>query len=307
MLKRVYGLDVYSTGKFSITAAIINLAAHLRGYYKSRHRVWAKIYLVYADESTFNHRQFYQNFGSLVDRTTYDFSKTDSIVKTQLELVKILAAYINDVYYVQRRTDFTMFTFDNILKHRDEISIVMTKNKYAYQIPAMVGNRAYIFRPSKYGGEDRSTCISANNVLFSYYNKINKEDVLQLLGRFQPSLLSLLMTINGCKDKNINSLTNITRTTKIVFDAIDKGRILNQYSAMIDLLYNNLVGIAPLIDIMGFTYRFKAIDLAFQHSLYLNMVESKDDTWLINLNDPDTVKDINNKYFVDIPLDLYNL
>ena len=34
------------------------------------------------------------------------------------------------------------------------------------------------------------------------------------------------------------------------------------------------------------------------------MAESKDISWLINLNDPDTVKDINNKYFIDNPLDL---
>ena len=62
--------------------------------------------------------------------------------------------------------------------------------------------------------------------------------------------------------------------------------------------------ISNKIDAYNFKYRFNAVDLVFQHRLYTMMAESKDISWLINLNDPDTVKDINNKYFIDNPLDL---
>ena len=70
---------------------------------------------------------------------------------------------------------------------------------------------------------------------------------------------------------------------------------------------NPLIKIDNKIDLFNFKYRFNAVDLVFQHRLYSLMPESKDTSWLINLSDPDTVKNINNTYFIDNPLDLNSL
>ena len=312
MIRRVYNASVTGISRLAITSAIINLAAHIRTYYKTRHKTWARIFLVYGPEVTNNHRQFYNGFSNFMNISSIDYDRIDNLVKSQIELVKILAAYIDDVYYVERKTDFTMFVYDNIIntlnKYPNSVSIIISKNKYAYQIPAMMlGRRVYLFRPSKGNGEDRSICISPNTALTLYYHSINKVDVKARLQVINPELLSVMMTLNGCKDKGVNSLTNIIRASRMVDGAINCNKMLNSYQSDMKWVYNALDGINTITDFPAFDARFKALDLKFQYMLYCASIESKDFSWNLNLSDPDTIRDINNKYFIDNPLDLNGL
>ena len=101
MLSKLYAMDVFSNKRFSICAAIINLAAHIRGYYKTRHRLWARIFLVYGEDSSSNHRQFYQKFGEdTFSQENFKHQETNKFIHSQLELVKILCAYINELYFI---------------------------------------------------------------------------------------------------------------------------------------------------------------------------------------------------------------
>lgn len=306
MLKKVYSTDIYATKKFIIVSSIINLAAHMRAYYITRHRIWARIFIVYGDCSTINHKQFYPGFGVDQHKNALNYEKTTEFINSQLELVKILCAYINDVYFIRKSTDFTMFVYDSIAKNPKNISIIITKSKYAYQIPALCEN-AYIFRPRKTSDGDVSQIISHNNTLFGFFNKIQSQVVLDRLRIINPELLSVIMSLNGLKDKNVASLTNITRTTMLIEDAIRNNRIINGYNSDIGYLYANLIGINHIVDPASFDFRFKAIDLVYQHRLYNSQIEARDMSWFLNLNDVKTVQDINNKYFVDNPLDLNNL
>ena len=307
MLKRLFKTEYQVKNKFAVTSSIINLAAHYRGYYRTRHRLWTRIFLVFADETCNNHRMFVPTFGIDPERDKIVYDQTSSYIKSQLELVKILAAYIDDVYYIEKTSDFTMFTYDNILKNPKSISIVISRSRYAYQLPALLNN-CYLFRPKKtleYG--DTSFCVKFNNALIAYCNKTKSDVVLKRLTKINPQLLSVIMTLNGCQDKHLQGVANITKTTMILEDAIEHGRIINAYNSDILYLYNSLIGINTIIDSASFEYRFKAIDLVIQHMIYTNTVEAKDFTWNINLHDAKTVHDINNQYFIDNPLDLNNL
>ena len=306
LLKRLYKQEYDTRKKFTVTASIINLAAHYRAYYRTRHRLWARIFLVYADESSNNHRMFIPTFGINHDDQMVSFDTTRAYIKSQLELVKILAAYIDDVYFIERTCDFAVFAYDNILKNPNELPIIITRSSYAYQIPALLQN-AYIFRPKKTKDGDMSYCVKFNQALVEYYAKAKSETVLKRLVKINPQLLSILMDLNGCADKHVAGVTNITRATMLLEDAIDHNRIINGYNTDTAYLYNTLIGINTIIDPASFDYRFKALDIVYQDMIYNHSVESKDSTWVINLHDADTVKSINNQYFIDSPLDLNNL
>jgi len=306
LLKRLYRQEYDIKKRFTVTASIINLAAHYRAYYKTRHRLWTRIFLVYADETSNNHRVFLPTFGINQDDSILTFESTRSYIKSQLELVKILTAYIDDVYYIERTSDFTMFTYDNILQNPNNISIIITRSTYAYQIPAMHQN-AYIFRPKKTKDGDLSFCVKFNKALIYYCAKVKSDAVIQRLVKINPQLLSVVMDLNGCPDKHVNGITNITKATMLIENAIDNNRIINGYNTDTGYLYNALTGINVLIDPASFDYRFKALDLIYQHMVYTNTVEAKDLTWFINLHDANTVRNINNQYFIDYPLDLNNL
>lgn len=305
MLKKLYSTDVYANKQFTIVSSVINLVAHMREFYWSRYRVNSRIYLVYGTEESNNHKQFYLNFGESKIKEKRNYDKIDSVVQSQLEMIKILCAYIYNVYYIRKTTDFCMFTYDNICKNTSIPSIVLTKSKYAYQIPALCKN-AFLLRPKKIKGEDTSFVITNNNVLFAFCNKINNDNTLLRLKYINPKLLSLIISLNGLPSKNLLTLFNITTAVERIWRLTKDNIIINDYNSDIDYVYNKLQ-IDDKIDLFNFKYRFNTVDLVFQHRLYSLMSESKDTSWLINLRDPDTVKNINNTYFIDNPLDLNSL
>lgn len=307
MLKPLYTRDVYSNKRFIITSSIINLAAHLRGYFWSRHRLMTKIFLVYGESSTMQHKIFYPTFGDDEFKNTLGYGNNNKLITDQLELVKILCGYINDVYYVNKKSSFSMFVYDNITREVNNIpAIILSKSRYCYQLPALYSN-AKIFRPKKSNREDISYVVSSSNIYRNYYNKITSNNTLDILSTISPYLLNVMITLTGIPSYNMNSIVNVTTASKMVIDAINNHRIIDGYNSDPDLIYKALIGIDKYVDSTLFKYRFNAIDLPTQHRIYNSTPEARDMLWYINLNDPETMKSINNKYFIDNPLDLNNL
>lgn len=306
MLKPIYKQNVYTDKRFVIVSAIINLAAHLRGYYWTRHRVRTRIFLVYGEDLTPSHKQFYQSFGDDEFRMMLNYQENNEFIHSQLELVKILAGYIYDVYYIARKSDFSSFTLTNIMANQSVPAVIITKSKYAYQIPALCNN-AILFRPRKYNGEDTSFFVNSKNVLRTFFNSSVNENTINALPFINPQLLSVLMAMTGLHDCNLKRMMNTTQAVKMLKYAIDHQKIINAYNTDIDYLYNALEGIVKYSDPVSFKSRFNAVDLLFQSRIYNSTVESKDISWNLNLSDPDTVRHINNTYFADNPLDLNNL
>lgn len=306
ILKPIYTKEVYANKKYVIVSSIINLAAHLRGYFWTRHRLHTRIFLVYGEAITLQHKQFYPTFGDEKFKETNNYERNKNFINSQLELVKILCAYIYDVYYIHKNSDFSMFVYDNIVNNQKIPAIILSKSKYAYQIPALLNN-SVIFRPKKYSGEDISFVVSRASVNQTFYNKISNTTVLDRLSRINPSLLSLMISLTGLPSYNLKTLLNITTASKLVDDAISFNRIINDYNNDINYVYNSLIGLDKYIDPVSFSYRFNAVDIVTQHRIYNSTAEARDISWYINLNDPNTIKDINNKYFIDNPLDLNNL
>ena len=199
-----------------------------------------------------------------------------------------------------------MFTFDNIYKNPALPAVIFTKSKYAYQIPAMLPN-AKIFRPKKTKDGDASYIVSKPYIYGNIYNKIIDKDTLNTLSRINPELCSIMLSLTGLPSYGVNSIFNVRTASKMLYNTIEQGRILNEYSSDIDYIYNNISGIEKKIDPVTFKNRFNAIDLLYQHRIYNSTAEARDISWQINLDDPKTVQDINNRYFVDNPLDLNSL
>ena len=168
MLKKLYSIDIYANKQFTIVSSVINLAAHMREFYWTRYHVNSRIYLIYATEESNNHKQFYPGFSDFKLKEMMNYQKINDIIESQLEMVKILCAYIYNVYYIRKTTDFSMFTYDNIINNPTIPAIVLTKSKYAYQLPAMCSN-VFLLRPKKSKGEDTSYAITCNNVFFAIF------------------------------------------------------------------------------------------------------------------------------------------
>lgn len=307
MLKPIYSKDIYANKQYIIVSSVINLAAHLRQYFRRYHGMWTRIYLVYADNSTINHKQFCPEFGDGSYKTTLNFNRNNELIISQLELVKILAAYIEDVYFVRKYSIFPMFVYDNIIKNTNGIpAIILTKNTYAYQIPALIPNTA-VFRPRKHMAEDTSFAVYKYNVLYKYYSNVTSVKTLEYLKYISSEHLALLMSLTGNDQFNLRSAISSTVAIRILYEAITSGKVLNSHMMDSSYIYKNIPDISKYINIENFICRYKACDILWQCMIYSKMPEALDYTWMVNFKDPATVQDINNRYFIDNPLDLNSL
>jgi hypothetical protein len=304
MLKPIYTRDVYAEKKFLIVSQVINLAAHMRGFFWTRYGIATRIYLVYGEDITTNHRKFYQSFGNDKFKDTVDFDRNNAVVNSQLDMVRLLCAYIHGVYFIRRSTNFSMFTYDNISKNQPIPSIIITKDKYAYQIPALLDN-VYLLRPRKTASGDESYIIYKRVALISFFNKLSEASIKNL-SLINPELLSLLIALTGFPSYNLKTVCNITTASKMVINGINTNRIINAYNTDIDYVYNQL-SIDRRMDSTTFKFRFNAVDLVYQHRLYNSSAEARDISWIIDLEDKFTIQRINNQYFIDNSLDLNNL
>lgn len=306
MLKPIYSKDIYANKQYIIVSSVINLAAHLRQYFRKYYNMWTRIFLVYADNTTNNHKQFYNRFSDDDYRTTLNYNMNNDFILSQLELVKILVAYIEDIYFVRKSSMFPMFVYDNIIKNTNIPAIILTKNNYAYQIPALIPNTA-VFRPRKHLSEDTSFAIYKSNVLYQYYSKITGTKTLDYLNKINPEHLSLLMSLTGNNKFNLNSVVSSTVAIRILYEAIMQGKLLNSHTADIDYAFSVMPDLSRYVNSTELRCRYNACDIIYQHLIYTQMPESLDYTWLVNFKDPSTVQDINNRYFAYNPLDLNSL
>ena len=72
-------------------------------------------------------------------------------------------------------------------------------------------------------------------------------------------------------------------------------------------MYDAMSALHLKIDKTSFLNRWRCIDVIYQHMMYNTLAESQDNSWLINLRDPNGVKEVNDKYFIKNPLDLNRL
>ena len=302
MFMPLYRSGIYTDKQFVIVSAAINLAAHMRDYYYTRHHVNTKIYLIYGDDTSFNHKQFMNNFGNDKFKESIHYTKINEIIESQLKLIKILCGYIYGVYFIRRSVDFSVVAYDEILKSsKSTPCVVLTKSKYAYQLPAICDS-CVLLRPKKYAGSDTSIAITGKNVIRALCDKTNSQSTIEKMSHINSGLLSILMTMTGLSCRNVSRLLNSTTAINKLYSAIENNKILNGYNTDIDYLYNNID--VNTIDPMTFKYRFNAIDLIFQHRIYSSSIESKDITHMVDLYDKSTMHKINNTYFQDNPLNL---
>ena len=301
--------------KYAITSYIINIAAHYRGFFRNYLGLNTRIYMVYGAEINGNQKQFYPAFGDKIEIKMYNFDYIQLQINDQLSMINTLTTYINEVYYVYTKSSFPIWTYLNIRRTQtlnpNCVSLLITHDKYCYQVPAMdIGHCTYILRPVKLSGEDHSVIIKPITSLIQYFSKLRPSSTAsKLIATFHPSMMSLLMTLNGCKSKNVNMLVNINRTAVAIYGGITSSQMLNGYYTDLPYLYSVLkqYRINDIINELDFEKRFQALDLEFQYKLFSVQYDAKDMSWKKNLSDPETMIHINNHEFSKTPLDLMNL
>ena len=319
MLYSLYTNKVNIRDTEAITATIINLVAHLRGYYNRTHRVETKIYLAYGATNTDMQNKLifggYNKKGQEIISNSPIINKSLSEVFDQLEL---LYKYIDGVYFIKGgEFETSVLIYDRILREeaKDKTipNIIITKSLYAYQIPAYTENTR-IFRPFKSKGQDQSYIINKQNCIYRYIldrrsNTGITEEMDSLLKQMSPELINLVMTLAGIYSRGARPIINITSSLREIKKMIDNKIIINGYNTLLDYPINVYkMHPAMLVNKQELLGRFRGLDLRSMHMVYMQSPYFQiADSFIVDLIDNEGFKYIAGKYFAKYPIDLNNL
>ena len=313
ILKALYVNNSYMISNIptAIASSMINLCAHMRAYYRSRHHVETRIYLVYSENRCDLNNRIYEGYNYSWLNNLSNSQPITKNIEENLELIEILCPYLNDIFFIRTEFEPAVVILDRICK--DEVlypaipNIIISKDPYMYQVVAMKSN-AVIFRPKKRDGLDVSFMVT-NPTVFSDYTSLFKERQIEYL--INPSMFSLFLAMTKLPCRNIPALYNSTKAMNVINNLIMNNHIINGYNYA-SIIQDLSLQINPdLKKRQGVKYdiptRFKAIDIVFQHDIFRTKPESQDERYLVRKIDNDGVREINNQYFRANPLDLMRL
>lgn len=300
IVKSLYQENVTIEDYTIVTSCIINMAAHYRSYF-NLHNIETAFFIIYCENYSYLNTQLISGYNKSNYEVIHNNPKVHDMVMANVNLLKTLCPYLPDIAFIDRGNNETGVIIADIMMKYDVndqfYHLILSKDDYIFQLVS-IKDSVFVLRPKKLNGVDESYLIHNDN-LIEYYLKYKK---CTYETKVSAGLYSVLLTLNGCKSRNIKSIMNTQASLKEIEKLIDNNIILNAYNSNPIFIFNNLSKISPQIAMS----RFNSIDLFYQLTVYKTLSPSKYPE-IINLYNPDEVKHLNNEFFKSNPLDVNRL
>lgn len=300
-----------------IASNMINLCAHLRGYFLNRHRVYTRYCIVYAKNRPIDCVDLLPDYNAHYYTDMQAKSITTRSIEEAAKLLEIITPYIKGVYFINGGDNETSVIIRQIIVNisltgKSVPNIIYTKDRYSYQLVAEP--RTYIYRPKKYIGQDKSYVVDKSNLYKTYRSECKLKDIEvdgMALSNISARLFPVMLAIGGFPDRHIPNMfsngeyvcaINSTRALKCIARAIYTNTIINDYNRIDDLY--RIFGIPEALNQM-FRKRLNCLDVIYQS--YGVNYNFNPNPYIIDLFDPAGVRALNDQYFKDYPLDLNKL
>lgn len=325
IFSRIYGSD-YSIEKYNeISQNIINLCASYKRFFARKYKTHAIFYLIDSNNCPEMNSKFIMGYNSGYRGSIINNKRATDIIYHNREILSTICPFIPDVMYVGSNYETGLTIYDIIKKNAEQDdcspSIVITKDIYNYQlvnIPVVYDNITdknittgfypdiKIIRPKKWQGQDLSYAVDRTNTIATYLlDRKCDMKILDLAYKINSGLLSYIMTVSRMPERNIKSLIALPKIINLIYSLIEQNIIVNGRNTDIERLTNLLFEDEPSqITFNMVDFRFKAIDIFTQYNIFKNTVDYHNYTGMINYYDPQTLMEINMKYFEENPLDL---
>lgn len=313
MLRSLYkrGLNFQVEDSCVIASCLINLAIHIRAYFETRHHVSSKVYLIYGGarplEAVVNF-PYYNAKNILMEDSNFYLQE---LIADNLNVMKVLCPYLFDIFFIEDNGSEFMTIASNVIDMNQKSgnkdpNIIYSKDDMCYQLVAFKPY-TFLYRPKKRLNMDNSWVVT-KTTLYDAYRQGELELTTQLGTSLSVELFSMYLAIAGIRSRNLPSIKNANSAIKILESAVASNIIPNGYNHTI--FYSNpnpfeIIFGETKVDPALLTNRYAAIDLKYQSMLYASSPKFiLACSEIINLYDPDEVKNINNVYFQRYPLDL---
>ena len=312
IFSRQYVVNVSDFTAF--TRSIINICTHYRGYFKF-YNVKTNIFLI----DSFCIPPFVKDVYPEYNKDMQEKKKNKIIsemVKENLDFLDILCPYLPDIHLIH--TEYESGVIINELINRqnmvipDASHLIISTDILPAQLCGIYDNVIYLV-PIKHFAEDASVVISPKSHfehLETFWGTIllrtAKRSKSGTLYSVSASNLGLVLSMSGYKYRNIHSIFTINKVSKII-NEITLG-------TNIRVTPDDILKIPNVEKKYNITYEtvneikkyYTGLDILYQKIFFDESVEPKK-LHYENLDDPDALNLINEKYFASDPIDVFRL
>ena len=305
------GRNIRITDSYCIASCIINLAIHLRAYFYTRHHVNTKLFIIYGGARPSNAISVYPSYNikNIQMEDSNDYLK--QLVRDNMEVINILCPYLDDIFaIVDYENEFSVIASAIIDDMNADAgykvpNIIYSKDQLAYQLVAFKP-RTFLYRPKKRANMDCSWVVTKSTLYDSYrYGELELKQQSTSTS-LDVRMFSIYQGIAGVKSRSVSSFRNGNVTIKLLEKAVSEGVFSMGYNLGALIRDQSLLKIQdknpPPPDTIN---KISAIDLDHQTMLYKSTPAYIGlPTSIINLYNPQEIRNINDRYFQVYPLDL---
>ena len=289
---------------YSIAASIINYAAHIRRYFKIVHGMYSNIVLIYTTNDSENTTKFLPEYNAYYKNRKKANPFMWERIQNNMKLVRVLVPYIPDVFLKEGSVESSVMIHDFIQNHYvgRHPNLIISNSQMMYQLPQF-SRSAVILRKDLGPTATLNKTFSYNihNCVEAYCYEITKLNLTDI--KINQQTISFTMALRGIPRRSITSLYAIKTVLKMA-DQIPLGCEHDPdvwYEICTHKKSKKYITKEMILN------RYKAIDLGYQYKLYKTLPESKERKFLEQLNDKESVQEINTRYLAKSPLNLEEL
>lgn len=320
--------EIINSNKYALAAGIINMIAHYREYFRSRHNTTSYVYIL----SGFNDNKYlrlinpaYNSFHSNDDASQ---EKMDYI-QMNIDILNMIIPYIPNTYFKHYEHSPICAGIADIMNYNSTIlndkspNIIITRDVINFQLVDIGDTHTVIIRPKKsvvgnmnVSSEDASFSINKNSLLSTLVflrvqktEEINRDTLnerMRKISNIDPGLYSLFLSMTRIPERRYGTMLSMPTAINILDKILVKDKLeYNGYTM-------NPMNILKLIE-DNYNYknfnsieiesRFRTVDARYLlnqlHSIGLENYKFTKD-----LYNPDLLKQLNEKFFTENPLDL---
>ena len=291
----------------SFTSLVINMCAHYRSFFRFI-GVSTKIFII----SSFNIPQ--DSLALVPEYNNIMVNKLQNkliseMVELNTGLLELICPYLPDIHFIKTNFESSIVMNDIMNREGDIHSLIITTDSYPLQLTA-IRNKVSLIWPIKTLRGDESIICPHNmhsEAKFNFWSTVTRKfknnASTQKLASISPSNLVLLESLNRFPDRCLPVIFNISRSIKLISSIIGYDSIKLTPQILFDTIsekeFRN-------IDTNLIINRYKTLDIQYQNILYNQSLEPK----LLhyeNLEDNNAINMINDKYFSNNPIDIFNL
>lgn len=312
LIKQLYPIweHLMIENQSEIASSIINLCAHLRQFYWSRYRVTTEFYIVYSNNSVSRKSCQYFNYDNRNRQN--GFIDANNLINDNIKILDLICKYLPDIYFINEDNEdsaVVIYTIANMIQNNklNSTTMVFTRDTYLFGLVGL-NNNITVFTPSKSKTiGDVSYFINSINLYDVYRKECGATLTNKIQIQLNPSLFYYVLSMAGSHSRSITKMTSTNKAIDILKKGILDSIIPNtnmslsylDQSNMNQLLENNN------LDYEKFKNNLFALSVDYNSLCYINnygttkILES-----IINLYDAVNLKNINNTFFKNNPLDL---